>query len=265
MQKLKIAILGCGTMGSGMAQRYAEQGHELFLYDHKLKRTLELATALQGTPCQTSLEAINQAEVVILAVKPQNYLNLSTQICQEIKPEQLIVSILSGITYHSLSKQLGNVPLLRLMPNIAIIYGKGVLGIAENPLLSSQHKDIAKTLCESLGQAYWIPEEMFDALTALTGSGPGFAFIMIEAMVDAAIAMGFKADQGLKLVIEMLEGSLTMLKMTGKHPAELKWQVTSPSGTTIAGIKSLEEAGVRAGIMNTFLTCYQRAIALQQL
>lgn len=265
MEKLNIAILGCGTMGSGMAHRYAENGHSLFLYDHKPKRTVELATALQATPCQNAQEAMQQAEVIILAVKPQNYLNLSTHICQELKAEQLLVSILTGITYQSLNKQFGNVPILRIMPNIAVVYGKGVLGIAENSHLSQHHKQVANILCEPLGKAYWIPEEKLDALTALTGSGPGFAFIMIEAMVDAAIAMGFKADQGLNLVTEMLVGTLSMLKETGKHPGELKWQVTSPNGTTIAGIKALEEAALRAGIMNTFLAAYQRAIALQKV
>jgi pyrroline-5-carboxylate reductase len=102
-------------------------------------------------------------------------------------------------------------------------------------------------------------EDKINALTALTGSGPAFFFAMVEAMVDAGIAMGFTAHTAQDLIYQMLQGSLTLLEKTSKHPGELKWQIVSPQGTTIAGLKTLEELAIRGGVMNTFLSAYDRA------
>lgn len=110
-----------------------------------------------------------------------------------------------------------------------------------------------------LGNLHWMAENKLDALTALTASGPAFVYVMIESIVEAAIAMGFNSSEAQGLVLEMLSGSIAMLRETRKHPGELKWQVTSPSGTTIEGLKVLERSGVRAGIIDTFLAAHERS------
>ncbi len=146
-----------------------------------------------------------------------------------------------------------------MMPNLPLIYGEGVIGLCSDEKMIKEDRDILAKLFESLGKIYWLPESKINGLTALTGSGPAFFFSMVESMIDAGIAMGFAAKDAQSLVYQMLKGSLTLLERSEKHPGELKWQIASPQGTTIAGLKRLEELAVRGGIMNTFLAAYDRA------
>ena len=145
------------------------------------------------------------------------------------------------------------------MPNLALIYGEGVIGLSSDENIPQKNKEDLTKAFELLGKIHWLSEDKINALTALTGSGPAFFFVMVEAMVDAGIAMGFTAHTAQDLIYQMLQGSLTLLEKTSKHPGELKWQIASPQGTTIAGLKTLEELAIRGGIMNTFLSAYDRA------
>ena len=146
-----------------------------------------------------------------------------------------------------------------MMPNLPLVYGMGVIGLSSSNKIKNEDKEHLTKMFGSLGKIYWLPEEKIDALTALAGSGPAFFLVMVEAMIDAGIAMGFTAADAQGLIYQMLRGSLTLLEQTSKHPGELKWQIASPQGTTIAGLKRLEELALRGGIMNTFLAAYDRA------
>lgn len=255
---MKIGIIGCGTMGSGIAQRLGLQ-HTLAIYDRDEDWINELSRITGAKACKSIAEVFQSSDVIILAVKPQNLLTVSKDAKQNLSKDKLVISMLAGTTISTLKQQFGHTPILRMMPNLAAIFGKGVIGLVENKDLSAKMKKNVEKMCEELGSVYWLPEDKIDALTALTGSGPAFTFVIIESMVDAAIAMGFGPEEAQKFILEMLEGSIDILRTTDKHPAQLKWQVTSPAGTTIAGIKKMEEAGVRQGIINTFLATYQRA------
>jgi pyrroline-5-carboxylate reductase len=165
--------------------------------------------------------------------------------------------LLSGTTLNTLESFFSPSRIVRMMPNLPLIYGEGVIALCADDR-KAEDKDRLQKIFEVLGKVYWLPEEKMDALTALAGSGPAFFFVMVEAMIDSGIAMGFTAADSQKIVLQMLQGSLTLLEKTGKHPGELKWQVTSPQGTTIAGLKRLEELALRGGIINTFLATYER-------
>jgi len=253
-----IAIIGCGNMGSALAQRLSKT-HQLFLYDHHIEKTEQLAQEGCGKSCQSIKEAVNHAELVILAVKPQNVTEIGKLIGKELKKEQILISLLSGIRIENLKELFAHTQTIRMMPNLALIYGEGVIGMCSDENMSPENKDILTKTFELLGKIHWLPEDKINALTSLTGSGPAFFLTMVEAMVDAGIAMGFTASHAQQLTYQMVQGSLTLLEKTSKHPGELKWQITSPQGTTIAGLKTLEEFAVRAGIMNTFLSAYIRA------
>jgi pyrroline-5-carboxylate reductase len=146
-----------------------------------------------------------------------------------------------------------------MMPNLAVKYQSGVMGLCENEVLPKDLKKKIEQLFSPCGSIYWLSEDKMDALNALTGSGPGFAFAIIEAMVEAGITMGFSSSQSLQMVLEMLKGSIKILEETGNHPAELKWQVCSPAGTTIAGLNRFEKENVRYGIISTFIDARERA------
>ena len=255
---MKIAVIGCGNMGSGIASQLAKE-HELFLSDRDVKKTNDLARTLNCTACLNPGEAVKASEIILLAVKPQNLSQAAKQIKKDIKPKQLVISILAGTPVSTLKQHLGPIPILRLMPNLAVIYGQGIIGIVDTPEISPKIKKTAEKLCKTLGSIHWLTEDKLDALTALTASGPAFVLVLIEAMVEAAVAMGFDAKEGINFVLEMLAGTLTMLKESGKHPAEIKWQITSPGGTTSAGLRKMEEEAIRGSLINAFLAAYQRA------
>jgi pyrroline-5-carboxylate reductase len=145
------------------------------------------------------------------------------------------------------------------MPNIAISQGQGVMGLTAQESLGASEREGLNKLFEPLGKIYWLPEEKFEALGVLAGSGPAFVFVMIEAMVEAGIALGFSAQQAQEMSCQTIQGALALLEKTGQHPGALKWQVTSPKGTTIAGIRALENKGLRSAILETFLATYARA------
>lgn len=260
---MKIAVLGCGKMGGGIAERLAKE-HELFLFDHNPEKTNALSKKMGGKSCKNAKEAVSKGEVIILAVKPKDFNELAKEIHREIYAEQLVISCLTGITTEALQEYFVEIPVLRIMPNLAVIFGEGVIGAADTGNLTKSYKEKANKLFSPLGEVHWIPETQIDAISSLTGSGPAFVSVFIEAMVDAGIAMGIDSEKAKQLVFQLMTGTVKVLKETGKHPGSLKWEVSSPGGTTIEGLRVLEDYGVRAGIINTFLATYRRNIEMTQ-
>lgn len=255
---MKIAIIGCGNMGRALATRLSKS-NELYLYDHTIGKSEGFENEGLGKSCKSLDDLLKNSEIVILAVKPQNLKEMAETL--HLRKGQILVSILSGATLAALKGYFPEATIVRMMPSMAVAYGAGVVGLCSD----DASKDLISKTFESLGMLYWLPESKINALTALTGSGPAFFYSIIESMVDAGIAMGFTSEEAKKLVYPMLEGSLTLLENSHQHPAELKWQITSPQGTTIAGLRKFEESAVRAGIMNTFLAAYDRANELSKL
>lgn len=245
---MKITIIGCGNMGKALAANLSK-ANQLYFYDHTPGKAESL-----GKACKNLDEAV-QSDIIILAVKPQNLKEIGEKL--HLKKGQVLVSILAGTSLAALKSYFKEAAIIRMMPSMAVAYGAGIVGMCSNEA-SEVNDSISKTF-ESLGELYWLPESKINALTALTGSGPAFFFSIIESMIEAGIAMGFTAKEARKLVLPMLQGSLTLLEKSDQHPADLKWQITSPQGTTIAGLRKLEESAVRAGIINTFLAAYDRA------
>ncbi len=253
---MSVRIIGCGSMGGAIAHVLAENGNALSLYDRHKERATKLGEALSATVCTSPLEGQSPDDILLLAIKPQDFdTSLDTLIDFRGK---LVISILTGVTTDQLKEAFPDTLVLRMMPNLAVRYGDGIVALAEDPSLISLEDEIEK-LFAPLGLVRWIPESKFDAITALTGSGPAFVFSMIDAMVDAAIAMGFTSQEGYELVKHMTGGALTTLYESKDLPAQLKWKVTSPSGTTIAGLRTFESEGVRSGIIETFMATFQRA------
>lgn len=255
---MQMTIIGCGNMGSALAGRLSKT-HQLYFYDHHIENAEKLEQEGYGKVCRDIKEATDHAELIILAIKPQNVKEVGNLIGKELKKEQVVISLLAGTSIDSLKDFFPNAHIVRMMPNLALIYGEGVIGLSSDENMPQKNKEDLTKAFELLGKIHWLSEDKINALTALTGSGPAFFFAMVEAMIDAGIAMGFTAHTAQDLIYQMLQGSLTLLEKTSKHPGELKWQIASPQGTTIAGLKTLEELAVRGSIINTFLSAYDRA------
>lgn len=255
---MKIGIIGCGTIGNAIAERLAAT-QKLLFYDRHPEKMRQAAMKSQGACCEAPHDIIERADILILSVKPKDLFSVQTAFGKSMKPDQLLVSALAGTTINDLNKAFGNAPILRMMPNLAISCGMGIVGLSASSEMGEEQKKQIATVFSPLGLLKWLPESMMDALTSLTGSGPAFACVLIEAMIDASIAMGFPAAEGRDLVYEMLKGTLTLLQDSRQHPGELKWQVTSPNGTTIAGLRELEAHCTRSGIIEAFIAAYARA------
>ncbi len=255
---MRIAIIGCGNMGKSLAYRLANTS-ELFFYDRNPEKAEALAQEGYGKACKDLKGVLESSDTIILAVKPSNLKEAAGNIQSLLKNEQLIISLLAGTPISALRQFFPKSDIVRMMPNLALIYGEGIIGLSADDKVTNTHQESITNAFNPLGKIYWLPENKIDALTALASSGPAFVFSMIEAMVDAGIYMGFTAKDSQELIHQMLHGSLTLLEKTHKHPGELKWQIASPGGTTIAGLKKLEEAGLRGGIINTFLAAQERA------
>lgn len=254
---MKITIIGCGMIGSSMAACWAPN-HELVLYDRTFAKAQNLAKVIHAKAFSSADEAVNNSQVILLSVKPQNLAEASELIYKHLKQDQLLVSVLAGITLETLTKYYPNAQIIRIMPNIALRYGQGVIAISDyEPLIPFTKEDIQK-LFQPMGWIHWINESKMNALSTLSGSGMAFAATIIEASVEAAVAMGLSAEEGLKIILEMFAGTIATLQQSGMSPSSLKTEVTSPAGTTIAGLIAMEKAGLRSAILETFLATYQR-------
>lgn len=255
---MKIGILGCGNMGGALAERLAP-ANELFVFGRNHAQMSLVAHQCGATACASAAELVRHADMVIVAVKPKDLQDVADATREFFTPSKLLVSALAGVSVAALKAAFSAPQVVRIMPNMAVRYGKGVVGIAEDAALPAAARQAVDVAFAPLGTLCWLPENMIDALTSLTGSGPAFALVLIEAMIEAGINLGFSAHQGKELVIQMLSGTVEMLKASGQHPAELKWQVTSPAGTTIAGLRKLEEHAVRYGVQEAFTAAFLKA------
>lgn len=260
---MNITIIGCGTMGSGLAKQLSAK-NTILLYDHHLEKAERLQREGYGTACPHLQDALQRSDSVILAVKPKGLKEVAS-LMGAAPTHYTLISLLAGIPLAKLKNYFPSQRIIRMMPNLAIIYGEGLIGLTTDESLTEKEKTQLSTLCEPLGKVYWLPEAKINAFTSLAGSGPAFVFAIIESMIDAGIGMGFNAQDAQELVHQMITGSLHLLDKSGKHPGELKWQVASPEGTTIAGLKKLEEQAVRGNIINIFFAAYERANELSNL
>lgn len=249
-------------MGSAIAERLSPY-NQVTLYDRNPSKTEILADKGFGKAAQNLSEALAASQLIILAIKPQSLAGSAAALQQALTSDHTVVSILSGTSLQQLSEHFPECRCVRMMPNIPLLCGEGSIGMSCKESDRETLGQELDALFEPLGKIFWLPESKFDAFTALAGSGPAFVFALTEAIVDAGIAMGFPAKEAQTIAYQMLRGSVELMESGAKHPGELKWLVTSPGGTTIAGIEAFEEHGVRNGLLKTFLATFRRTVEMR--
>jgi pyrroline-5-carboxylate reductase len=255
---MKIAIIGCGTMGSAFARHLAHK-NSVILSDRDEIKAQDLAQEI-GAIAQKNLDlTVREADVVLLAVKPKDLSAIAKAMKSSFSEGKILISILAGVPLSVLKRSFPSVSVVRAMPNLALICGHGVIGLSEDDQLPEEIRKTVGSLLNGLGLHVWMAEEKLEALTALSGSGIGFIFVMIEAMMEAGVYLGFTAHDSKEFVLQTMEGAIALMRKTGKHPAELKLNVSSPGGTTIEGLRVMEEKAVRSGIIHTMIACYEKA------
>lgn len=256
---MKVAIIGCGVIGSALAVHFAKK-NSVILCDRSFAKSSKLAGEIGGVAVEKVSQAIQQADVIILAIKPKDLKKFAEETSSLFTSSQILISTLGGTYLSTLKNYFSKPHIIRCLPNIPMICGEGVIGFVED----NQLKEKINSLFHGLGLLVWLSEEKLEGLSALAGSGPAFVYVLIEAMIDSGVFLGFPAHEAKELVLKTLEGSIKLLRESGLSPAELKLKVASPGGTTIAGLKALEEGGVRGTLMRTYQATFQKAHDMQK-
>lgn len=229
-----------GLLGAGW------NPEDLSLCVRRLDRADELA---HKTGCVVGLDPVETLEgrdVVVVAVKPRDVLDLLKVLAGEVAADQTVVSLAAGVTTQSYESQLGAVPVVRAMPNTPALVREGVTGIAPGSHAEPAHLDVAREILGAVGTVRVMEESLLDAVTAVSGTGPAYVFLLAEALTEAAMREGLPRDVAEGFVHQTIRGAGHLLTETGKSPARLRYEVTSPGGTTAAAMHVLEEKGFRA-------------------
>jgi pyrroline-5-carboxylate reductase len=249
-------------MGEALLSRLIDQQlylpDRIWVSDPQAQRQNFLASQYQVNVTADNQAIVNDADILLLAIKPQVFDAVVAPLKLE-RSDQLIVSILAGVPLQRLEKAFPNQPVIRAMPNTPSTVGAGMTAIAPGNHAQFSHLQTARQLFEAVGAVVEVPESSIDAVTGLSGSGPGYVAVMIEAMIDGGVAVGLPRATATQLAIQTVLGTAELLKTTGIHPAELKDRVTSPGGTTIAGISQLEKAGFRSAVIEAVRSAYERS------
>lgn len=258
---LRLGVIGCGKMAyailRGLVNNDSIKIGELLINDID-EKSVNLFMQEFGAISQEQKELIELSDAVILAVKPNHIESVIQDNLSAFKEKQLIISIAAGIKTNTIEKMLkGKGHVVRVMPNTPSLVGQGVTAIASNKLIPDHDIDLVKQIFDSIGKTYIVEEKYMDAVTAISGSGPAYVYLLVEALINAGVLIGLDKNLSKDLVLNTIKGSITMVEDSGKHPAELRDEVCSPGGTTIAAVRKLEEMGIRsaiyAGVEKAFL------------
>ncbi len=258
----KFGFIGCGNMGGALAKavKTAIGGENIFLCDLDLSKRDSLAAELGANVCE--IEGLKVCDFLFLGVKPQNIKETLEALKPNLKPDVTIISMAAGVSTDSILNVMGDVSLIRIMPNTPVSVGNGVI------LYCLKNAEASKeTFLKALafaGELLEIPEKLIDAGCAVSGCGPAFGYMFIEAMADGAVKCGLPRDSAIKLAAETLLGAAQMVIKTGEHPEKLKDNVCSPGGSTIAGVHALEEGNFRGTVMNCIIKAYEKTKELSK-
>jgi pyrroline-5-carboxylate reductase len=211
-------------------------------------------------------KAVKGADVVILAVKPQLSASVLAEIAPVIQKSQLIISIMAGITTATINRKLKKAcPVVRAMPNTPCLVDAGATAICAGQYAGEKDLALAESIFESVGKVVTLPESLLDAVTGLSGSGPVYIYTVIEAMIDGGVKMGIPRPIAAQLAAQTVFGAAKLVLETGKHPALLKDEVTTPGGCAINAIHVLEAKGLRSVLIDAIVTATQRSVELSRL
>ncbi|MCY7390512.1 MAG: pyrroline-5-carboxylate reductase [Leptolyngbyaceae cyanobacterium CAN_BIN12] len=260
---IQLGMIGGGMMGEALISRLVVQGvytaEQILVSDPQAERRKFLSDRYGIQTTSENLE-VAQAEILLLAIKPQVFERVVAELAGDEAPSlALILSILAGTPLEKLERAFPRKAVIRAMPNTPATVGAGVTAIAPGLLVQAYHLEQATRIFSAVGEVVAVAESYMDAITGLSGSGPGYVALMIEALADGGVAAGLPRAIATKLAIQTVKGTAQLLQDTGMHPAQLKDQVTSPGGTTIAGIAHLERAGVRSALIEAVRVAYLRS------
>ena len=259
----KIGFIGCGNMGTAMIQGILESGKcppQEMMISCRTKKTLEEKKAQFGVQISTDNRDVAAfADILFVAVKPQFYAEVLEEIKDLLTEEQILVSIAPGKTLVWFDEVLGrNLKVIRTMPNTPSMVKEGMMGMCAGARVTDADMALVRDLCSGFSQTEVIPEHLMDVVTAVSGSSPAYVYQFIEALADGGVACGLPRAKAQEYAAQMVLGSAKLVLESGQHPGALKDAVCSPGGSTIQGVRVLEEHGLRGAVMDAVIASYDK-------
>jgi pyrroline-5-carboxylate reductase len=263
----KLAVIGGGKMGGPFVTRVVETGlvpPERVVVSEPVAAARErLSTRLGIGAVSDNREAVQGASAVLLAVTPAVIPAVLEGLRGHLAPDQVVLSIAAGVTLETLQSGLQHQAVVRVMPNTPAQVGQGISAWFAAPALTERQKGEARAVLRTVGREIEVDRERtLDMVTAVSASGPAWVMLVVEAMIDAGVQIGLQPDLARELVYQTMSGSIELARETGKHPAELRNMVTTPGGTTAAGLYAMERAGLRGAVAGGIVAAYERSLAL---
>ncbi len=263
---MKLAFIGGGMMAeaviAGVLRERVLPAADIFVSEHRAARVEELREKYGVQAFGSAASFLQDMDVVFLAVKPQAAQAALQELAGQMRADALLVSIVAGLPLRKLEALLPAQAIIRVMPNTPLAVGAGMSAYALGTQASETHEEKVRAILAAAGRVVCLKEELLDAVTGLSGSGPAFAFLAIDALADGGVAAGLARKDALLLAAQTLLGAAKMVLDTGRHPDELRDQVTSPAGTTIAGLRVLEERAVRGAFLDAVLSAAEKSKSL---
>lgn len=264
----KVLIIGCGSMGSAVLSGCLKAGiwkkEQVTIKDRDSRKAQKKAAGYGVSWTDTLEKGLQDFDFILLSVKP----NVVPQVLKAVGHSGfrgLLVSLAAAVTLQQLEQGLSaDVGVIRVMPNTPVSVGAGMTAIALGSHASESMEEEAELVFSALGKTAVVTERQLDELGALSGAGPGYVFVMIDALADAGVCIGLPRALAIEAAAQTLYGAAKMVLDTGRHPAELRDEVTSPGGTTIAGIHAMEQKGIRAALIDGVTACMKRSDEMGQ-
>ncbi len=258
---VKLGVIGGGVMGSAIVSRLLTQGTyqstDIIISEPTVSQQASLHQQY-GVEVTGDNNLAAMAPVLLLAIKPQIFERVVADLKQP-NPSQLVISILAGVSIAQLERAFPDRAVIRAMPNTPATVGMGITAISASGHVQPQHLDLATQIFQAVGEVVTVPESLMDAVTGLSGSGPAYVAIAIEALADGGVAAGLPRPIADRLALQTVLGTAQLIKESHLHPAQLKDRVTSPGGTTIAGIVKLEQSGFRSALIEAVIAAANRS------
>lgn len=263
----KLGFIGAGNMAKammgGIIRNEIIPCEEIIASDAYAPSLATARESLNIETTESNLKVIEEAEVVVLAVKPQYYATVINEVKDHVKENQIIVTIAPGQTLERLKSLFGkDVKIVRTMPNTPALVCEGITGVCHNDLVTKEELDYVCNILSGFGEVEVVGENLMDVVVSVSGSSPAYVYMFIEALADGAVLDGMPRDKAYKFAAQAVLGSAKMVLDTGKHPGELKDMVCSPGGTTIESVRVLEEKGFRSAVIECMKACVNKARGL---
>ena len=259
----RFGVIGVGNMGAAIIRGVAKKllsSEQIFVTDVDPQKVDELRTELGVNAFDTIGQLVENVDTILYSAKPNNAAKIFKQARELVKPSQLLISIAAGIPIAQLESYFAeSIPVIRVMPNIAVTVGSGVAAISPGSYADENHLAKSQAIFNAVGSSLIIEEKQLDAVTGLSGSGPAFVFVFIEALIDAGVHVGLSREDAHQLAVQTVLGAAQIIDQNSEHPAVWKRRVTTPAGTTAAGLFELEQGKFRSIINAAVIAATERA------